>query len=432
MTGTLLVRAASTASRTASTQAGAPATKSGPPGSQKSRCISTTNRTETSRADAMIGRRRERECEGSESGRATAFAHTTRPPRPSQPPPPAPDVMSVPRGAPVAVAGATGVLGRAVVAALVVAGLPVVALVRPRSAATPAAAALAGARGVRVVAVDVGDSAAVAAVLRRTNAAALVSCVAGRDNAGVGEAAMRAAEVEAPLRLFAAAAATRGVARVVVVAPPLAAFPNPASPYLRAKQEMVDRLREAERAARAAAASATGPRPTGPSPSPPPRLTVYQVASWARDADALVASLRASRLAPVLRGGGTRLQPIVDADLASRIVSGLDLLADLGATVAVGGPEVLTMRDLWRAAGVAAGVEPRFVPLPRAAIAAALPLLRAASLWSAGAARGAYLAALAADVGRARALSGEPTGTLTVADYLAGRDGGGARPRARL
>ena len=306
----------------------------------------------------------------------------------------------------VAVAGATGVVGSAVVAAATASGHPVLALVRRPLAVTPAGVDVA-------VLADLADQAAVAAALAAHGAMFLVCAVAGRDNAGAPDAARRAVEVDLPLALYAAAVAAGCVRRFVLAAcPPLACFgvaemddataASLLSPYLRDKAALVRALRAAE---------------TNNSGAAVP-VTIFQVAAWARDALPLAASLRASRLAPVVNGGASKLQPLADGDLAARVVAGLGRAADAGATVVVGGPQVLTFRQLWLAAGRSVGVAPRFVSLPRAAVAwGALPALRAV-----GARRAAYMLALAADVGGADLVAGEATGATTVEVYL--RQGG--------
>lgn len=300
-----------------------------------------------------------------------------------------------------AMAGATGQLGGHVATALKRAGFSVVAFVRPESATSPAARRLAGVATV-VALPDLTDVDAVAAALSRARASVLISTVAGRGNASASPAALRNAEVDIPLALYAACVKAGCITRYVVGAcPPLRAFARSGvtrfkSPYLSAKHDMVTALRAAERRANAA-----------------PPITIVQVAAWCRDAEPLVASLRASRVAPLVSGGVSRLQPIADPDLAARIVAGLATDADAGATLCVGGPRVLTFRALWEAAGAAAGVQPRFVPLPRAVLdGVLLPVLRVSNP------RLYFMLALASDVAHADLVGEETVGAVTVADWL--------------
>ena len=308
----------------------------------------------------------------------------------------------------VALAAATGQLGLHLARALAGAGFRVVALVRPASLPSPAARALATLPHTTVVALaDFTDVDAVASILARERVAALVSSVAGRRNAAAPPSSLRAAEVDTPLALHEACGRSGCVHRYVVAAcPPLTAFEKAGvktfkSPYLSAKAQMFAALRAAEAQA------------------PTPAITIVQVAAWCRDVEPLVGALRRSPLAPLVAGGASRLQPIADADLAARIVRGLTLPTDEGATLCIGGPEVLTLRQLWVCAGVAAGVVPRFVPLPRAALTAVmLPTLRLLGLH-----KPHYALALAADVCGADLVGEEAVGATTVKAWLHERAG---------
>ena len=345
------------------------------------------------------------------------LSHTHKPAlQPGMPPinPPTNPPINPPINPPstVGLAGATGQLGLHLATALASAGFRVVALVRPASLSSPAARRLTTLPHTTVVALaDFTDVEAVATVLARERVAALVSAVAGRRNASAPAASLRTAEVDTPLALHEACVRAGCVSRYVIAAcPPLSAFEKAGvktfkSPYLSAKAHMVTALRAAEAAA------------------PTPAVTIVQVAAWCRDVEPLVAALKSSRIAPLVFGGASRLQPIADADLAARIVRGLTLFTDAGATLCIGGPQILTFRELWVCAGGAAGVAPRFVPLPRLALTGLLlPTLHLLGLHKAH-----FMLALAADVCGADLVGEEAVGATTVEAWL--RERAGVRSR---
>jgi NADH dehydrogenase len=55
---------------------------------------------------------------------------------------------------------------------------------------------------------------------------------------------------------------------------------------------------------------------------------------------------RLSPVLPLIGGGTTRMQPVYVADVASAIADAVDGKAKAGATYELGGPEVLTMREI--------------------------------------------------------------------------------------
>lgn len=72
-----------------------------------------------------------------------------------------------------------------------------------------------------------------------------------------------------------------------------------------------------------------------------------------------------ARLSPVLPliGGSTRMQPVYVGDVATGIADAVDGKAKAGATYELGGPEVLTMREIIEAIVRIANRKPTLVPL---------------------------------------------------------------------
>jgi NADH dehydrogenase len=72
-----------------------------------------------------------------------------------------------------------------------------------------------------------------------------------------------------------------------------------------------------------------------------------------------------ARLSPVLPliGGATRLQPVYVGDVATAIADAVDGKAKPGATYELGGPEVLTMREIIEAILAIAERKPMLIPL---------------------------------------------------------------------
>lgn len=72
-----------------------------------------------------------------------------------------------------------------------------------------------------------------------------------------------------------------------------------------------------------------------------------------------------ARLSPVLPliGGSTRMQPVYVGDVATGIADAVDGKAKAGATYELGGPEVLTMREIIEAIVRIANRKPMLVPL---------------------------------------------------------------------
>ena len=239
--------------------------------------------------------------------------------------------------------------------------------------------------------------------------------------------------------------------RFVAFAPPVRQLTRngtrrPLSEYVRAKEEMEQRLRlaaeaafeaEAERgeeAAKRRGAGAEAAPPSSPSPAVAVAVavSVFEVAAWGRDSAPIAAALLRSRASLVVSGGRNRLQPLDEGDLARRVVRGLSLPGDASAgpggaapftVVSVGGPRVLTWRELVADAGRRVGVEPVFVSVPRWALEKVLvPAAELASRSSARLSRAGYLARLAADV----------MATDLVAEEAVGGGGGGGGVEAKL
>ena len=154
---------------------------------------------------------------------------------------------------------------------------------------------------------------------------------------------------------------------------------RPCSEYIRAKEEMEERLKaEAEEEAEAAAAAAAKARNGSPSSVSfsPVSVTVFEVAAWGRDSVPIAAALLKSRISRVVAGGENKLQPVDEVDLAARVVRELSLSFSPSpsssfsslpfAIVSVGGPRVLTWKEMVTLAGVSVGVaDPLFVSVPR-------------------------------------------------------------------
>ena len=415
------------------------------------------------------------------SGRLASSSPPTSTSSSSPPPPPPP--LSSPTSASsssscsppavVAVLGATGFLGRLLVLEAAQAGYAVRAVVRP-SADPRRVAELSRARNVSVVRCETVPSAAApgapSSAPGSSLAAALAGCsavlcaLAGRGNTGGAEgvARMRSVEVDGIVACFEAfleSAPPRNCSpetftrrrrrRFVAFAPPVRQLTRngtrrPLSEYVRAKEEMEQRLRlaaeaafeaEAERgeeAAKRRGAGAEAAPPSSPSPAVAVAVSVFEVAAWGRDSAPIAAALLRSRASLVVSGGRNRLQPLDEGDLARRVVRGLSLPGDASAgpggaapftVVSVGGPRVLTWRELVADAGRRVGVEPVFVSVPRWALEKVLvPAAELASRSSARLSRAGYLARLAADV----------MATDLVAEEAVGGGGGGGGVEAKL
>lgn len=73
-----------------------------------------------------------------------------------------------------------------------------------------------------------------------------------------------------------------------------------------------------------------------------------------------------ARMSPVLPliGGDTKMQPVYVGDVATAVADAVDGKAKAGATYELGGPEVLTMREIIEAILAIADRKPMLMPLP--------------------------------------------------------------------
>lgn len=320
-------------------------------------------------------------------------------------------MASAPPPAPVAVAGATGWLGRAVVAELVARGYAVVALCRgeaPQLASTP---------GVTVRRADALDPAALEAALE-PGVSALISCVGLRD-AGAPPAAMRALLRDGTLNLFRAATAARA-RRVLVVAGGIhrtsAGAPNTAMEHNQYREEGL--------------ALARGEAAAGSGESPSPALIAVDPSVFFKDAETIFAMIStsaeggASSLTLVgARAWSVACSPVSGRDLAARLVDALVDPVPPAGRLTVGGPARLTFGELADAAGAALGVRVARRTLPVPVARALLAVARGVGALGVPAARKvarflAFLIAVGTDESPG-GLCGTPGGADRVEDLFA-------------
>lgn len=204
---------------------------------------------------------------------------------------------------PVLVTGASGFVGRAVLAELGRASIPVVALARSR---------LAPRAGVHAISGDVRDPAVLAA------------CFALRPRAVVQLIGLRV-HVEATTAVL-RAAQSHGVGRYLHVSA-LGARPQPALSYLYRKWQAEERVREA-------GLDHTILRPS---------------VIFGHDCDflrSLLALVRLRGLTPMVGSGRTRLQPLHVGDMAAVVRHCLDDPGTTGGSYDLGGPEVVTLDEI--------------------------------------------------------------------------------------
>lgn len=244
----------------------------------------------------------------------------------------------------VLVAGASGVLGREVLRAAKAAGHRVRALVRSALGADQVSA-----DADDIVIADALDPKALAGACRQTEivfsslGASVASHAAERRN-------YRAVDVAANANLL-AEARRAGVRRFVYTA----VFVQPgyaATRYIQAHEE-------AAKAVQGSGLSCTIMRPTG----------FYS---------AMLEFLTMARrgVVPLVGGGASRSNPIHPADLAAACVANL---SDGAAEVPLGGPDVLTRREIVEAAFAALGKKPRTISVPLGAMLVGATLARVAS-----------------------------------------------------
>jgi len=193
---------------------------------------------------------------------------------------------------------------------------------------------------IQFVRCDVTDAQDVARVLR--GADALVNLV-GVLHDGGGRRGFKAVHVEAA-RNIAEAAAAAGVRRIVHVSA-LGADARSPSAYARSKAEAEDLLR-------AARPDAAILRPSVVFGKGDSFLTRF--ADMAARAPAL----------PLIGGGETRFQPVYVGDVAEAIVQAATRADAAGGTFELGGPEVLSLRDILEMIRRETGRDRLLLPIP--------------------------------------------------------------------
>jgi len=238
---------------------------------------------------------------------------------------------------PIVVTGATGYIGGRLVPKLLAAGHRVRCLVR--DARKLEIRSWAQDPRVEVIKVDLGDTAALTAALAGAGAAYYL--VHSMQAAG---AAYRAVD-RALARSFAAAAEAAGLERIVYLGG-LGETGKDLSEHLRSRREVEEALR------------------TGAVP-----VTVLRAAMIVGSGSASFEILRyiVERL-PVMvtpRWVHTRCQPIAVRNVLGYLIACLGVPETRGATLDIGGPDVVTYRELMRIMAAARGLGPRLVlPVP--------------------------------------------------------------------
>lgn len=229
----------------------------------------------------------------------------------------------------VIVAGASGTIGRAVVAELVARGAEVTALLRPGKAA-PAIPELAGARAVRVA---LGDADRLAAAFAEARPDAVVSCIASRSGAPKDADLV---DRRHNLALLAAAEAA-GTAHFVLLS--AICVQKPLLAFQHAKLAFEERLIAS-----------------------PIAHTIVRPTAFFKSLSGQVKRVRAGK--PFLLFGDgelTRCKPISDGDLARFIADCLEDPARRGAILPIGGPgPAISLREQGELLFAVAGKAPRF------------------------------------------------------------------------
>ncbi len=250
----------------------------------------------------------------------------------------------------VAVAGATGTIGRAVVRECVGRGLEVTALVRSeQDKAWPEFA------GARIRVVDLGDSATLEIALQDIAPEAVISCIASRS--GAPDDAMRV-DYQANANLLNAALGAR-TARFVLLSAICVQRPHLA--FQRAKLQFEAELQAA-----------------------PIEYTIVRPTAFFKSVSGQVARVAAGKPFLLFDDGElTRCKPISDADLARFIVDSLNDPAARGAILPVGGPgPAISPREQGEILFELAGREPRFRSVPVRAFDIASRVLGLGAGWS--------------------------------------------------
>jgi NADH dehydrogenase len=226
----------------------------------------------------------------------------------------------------VLVTGATGFVGRSVVAQLLEAGNRVTALARD-----PARASGLFGDGVAVLRGDVLDSDSLAAAC--TGVDAIIHLAAVIRESGHAQTFSRV-NVDGTRNVLNAAAAS-GVGRVMY-ASTVGAVDDPHLHYMRSRW-LAERLVQDS--------------------GIPFSILRFSVAFGEGDEfiNPLAAMVKALPIAPVPGDGSARFQPIAVGDAARCLVTALYLDRALGATYDLGGPQYITYHDLMKLAGEAVG-----------------------------------------------------------------------------
>lgn len=106
------------------------------------------------------------------------------------------------------------------------------------------------------------------------------------------------------------------------------------------------------------------------------RWTLFRPTSYFNDMEALFHGIRRFGVTAVPDGGALRLNPIHGADLAAEIARALEDPDDFGRAIPVGGPEILTVRQIVDMAFEVLGKRPRVLSLPSALLTPAQRLAK--------------------------------------------------------
>ena len=250
---------------------------------------------------------------------------------------------------PVLVIGATGFLGRRVVATLLERGEAVRCLAR-----TPRIAADLGAAGAEVVAGDLLDAASIDAAV--AGARAVVVCVHTISNQSTADDGQGFMDIEAQgLRNVTAACAKLGVRRVVYVTS-IGVAEHATSSWLRGRWRTEQDLL-------ASGLDATVVRPG-------------MIVGRGGDGFSIVARAATKRFAVAVAGSAQKFRTVAVDDLAADIVDLIDIADASGTILEVGSDDVLTMRQMAAITAESIGRRPGLlVSIPGGLIRRLAPLI---------------------------------------------------------
>ncbi|KEO90062.1 epimerase [Erythrobacter longus] len=232
----------------------------------------------------------------------------------------------------IAVAGASGTIGRAVVRECVSRGYDVTALVR-----SEAAAQLPELEGAQVTTVDVSDPDALARVFKEAVPDTVISCIASRSGSPKDA---KAIDLDANLNLLLGAQAARTQHFILLSA---ICVQRPRLAFQRAKLAFEAALTDA-----------------------PIEHTIVRPTAFFKSLSGQVERVREGKPFFLFGDGElTACKPISDADLARFIVAQADDPKAYGATLPIGGPgPAITLKRQGEILFEAAGREPRFRRVP--------------------------------------------------------------------